>query len=68
MFVSYMKYDRSIGVARASSRRALEKTIMKRVPSVRWFELSGENPEGEVCYAITEEEYGKLSAPSVGRI
>lgn len=50
------------------SGKVLEKTTMKRVPSVRRFELSGENPEGEVCYAITKEEYAKLSAPAVGRI
>lgn len=29
---------------------------MKRVPKVRRFELSGESPEKEICYAITKEE------------
>lgn len=42
--------------ANPKSGRVLEKTIMKRVPTVRRFELSGKNPEGEICYAITKEE------------
>lgn len=43
--------------ANPKSGRVLEKTVMKRVPTVRRFELSGESPEGEICYAITKEEY-----------
>lgn len=48
--------------ANSKSGKVLEKTLMKRVPTVRRFELSGENPEGEICYAITcyditKEEY-----------
>ncbi len=40
--------------ANPKSGRVLEKTIMKRVPIVRRFELSGENPKREICYAITK--------------
>ena len=43
--------------ANPKSGRVLERTKMKRVPTVRRFELSGENPEGEICYAITKEEF-----------
>ena len=46
--------------ANPKSGRVLEKTMMERVPIVRRFELSGENPEGEICYAIKKEKYGKL--------
>jgi len=46
--------------ANPKSGRVLEKTVMKRVPIVRRFELSGKNPEGETCYAITKEEYSRL--------
>lgn len=45
--------------ANSKSGRVLEKTIMKRVPSVRRFELLGEMPKGEICYAITKEDYFK---------
>lgn len=45
--------------ANTKSGKVLGKTIMKRVPTVRRFELSGESPEGEICYAITKEEYRK---------
>lgn len=48
--------------ANPKSGRVLEKTKMKRVPIVKRFELSGVNPEGEICYAITKEEYSKLLA------
>ncbi len=43
--------------ANPKSGRVLEKTKMERVPTVRRFELSGEKPEGEICYAITKEKY-----------
>lgn len=43
--------------ANPKSGRVLEKTVMKRVPTVRRFEISGESTEGEICYAITKEEY-----------
>lgn len=45
--------------ANPKSGRVLEKTLMKRVPTVRRFELSGESTEGEICYAITRAEYYK---------
>ncbi|SHL38153.1 ribosomal-protein-alanine N-acetyltransferase [Anaerocolumna jejuensis DSM 15929] len=41
------------------SGRVLEKTIMKRVPTVRRFELSAENTDSEICYAITKKEFIK---------
>ena len=47
-------------IANSKSGRVLQKTIMEKVPIVRRFELSGQNPEGEICYAITKEKYGKL--------
>lgn len=37
------------------SGRVLEKTMMKKVPTIRRFELLEKNPEGEVCYSITKE-------------
>ncbi len=46
--------------ANLKSGKVLEKTVMKRVPTVRRFELSGESTEGEICYAITKEEFNKL--------
>jgi [ribosomal protein S5]-alanine N-acetyltransferase len=45
--------------ANPKSGSVLEKTVMKRVSTVRRFELSGESTEGEICYAITKEEYSK---------
>lgn len=44
-------------IANPKSGRVLEKTKMKRVPSVRRFELGGHTPEGEACFATTKEEY-----------
>ncbi|MGL5352329.1 MAG: GNAT family N-acetyltransferase, partial [Clostridium sp.] len=50
-------YHRKVNI---KSGRVLQKTIMKRVPIVRRFELSGENSKGEICYAITKEDCSKL--------
>jgi ribosomal-protein-alanine N-acetyltransferase len=47
--------------ANPKSGKVLEKTVMKIVPTVRRFELLGEIPDGEICYAITKEEYGCIA-------
>ena len=43
--------------ANPNSGRVLEKSIMKKVSTVKRFELLGKDPEGEICYAITKDEY-----------
>ena len=48
--------------ANPKSGRVLEKSVMHRTETVERFRRAGEAPEGEICYAVTRDEY-KNSIP-----
>lgn len=40
-----------------NSGRVLQKVGMKTISNVKRFEINNEQPTGEICYALTKEEY-----------
>ena len=43
-----------------NSGKVLKKIGMSIVPNVKRFEIQGKIPEGEICYAITKEQYKNI--------
>lgn len=44
-------------IANTNSGRVLQKSSMKTVSNVKRFEIDNKQPIGEICYAITKEQY-----------
>lgn len=53
-------------VENPASGRVLQKSGMKKAATVQRFEMNNEQPVGEICYALTKNEYYTNLADSAG--